>query len=90
MEFYNWSDKLVKDYLGECIRAHRGSLQVHFDVTDAAIASNMVKCEHTFLAGVVRILQKVFNISTRIIVEFGAEIFLANVVVSDIMYVTMA
>lgn len=60
------SDKLlVKDYLGECIRAHRGSLQVHFDVTDAAIASNMVKCEHTFLAGVVRILQKVFLISRR-------------------------
>lgn len=57
--------KLVKDYLGECIRAHRGSLQVHFDVTDAAIASNMVKCEHTFLAGVVRILQKVFLISRR-------------------------
>lgn len=63
--FYNWSDKRVKDYLGECIRAHRGSLQVRFDVTDAAIASNMVKCEHTFLAGVVKILQKVFLISRR-------------------------
>lgn len=57
---------------------------MHFDVTDAAIASNMVKCEHTFLAGVVRILQKVFLISTRIIVDVNITLLKAREVLGSV------